>query len=78
MDKADNRRNNEAREALLRVESDSKSFITGSANAGNDGTSRADDEATDPVVKWATRLGRTFAWIACVLLIINLFTHWFF
>ncbi len=78
MNASENKRNSEAHEALQRVESDSTSFITGSANTGHNRTFPEDKGAADPVVKWATRIGRTLGWIACVLLVINLFTHWFF
>ena len=38
----------------------------------------ADADRADPIEVWGRRVGRGLGFVAVVLLVINLFTHWFF
>ena len=72
----------EAREILRRVESDNASFISGTMEKAGSGLAShfsgrdARDEGAS--VQWATRIGRALGAVAFVILVLNLFTGWFF
>jgi hypothetical protein len=72
----------EAREILRRVETDNASYISGTMEKAGTGLAShfaardAEDEGAS--VKWAARIGRALGAIAFVILVINLFTGWFF
>lgn len=61
-----------AREILKRIDDDQRSMVAPPPTRG-----AAIDES-DPVEVWAKRLGRILGYALLVLLIVNLFTGWFF
>ena len=82
MSEPDNRQQEEAREILKRVENNDQSIVLGSLKSASDRLSShftaQDADRDDSTVKWATRIGRVLGLAFFVLLIINLFTGWFF
>ncbi len=82
MSDREKKRDDEAREILRRVENDNASFLTGSIEqarekaASHFGASDAGNE--DKTTLWATRIGRALGLVFFILLVINLFTGWFF
>ena len=68
----------EARRILDRVETDNTSFITGTFGRVSDHFSARDAEPQDKAAVWATRIGRALGLVAFVVLVLNLFTRWFF
>ena len=81
MNDHDKQKQDEAREILQRVESDSASFVTGGLDKARGKLAShfsADDQHDDTTVKWATRIGRALGLVFFFFLIINLFTRWFF
>ena len=72
----------EAQQILRRIERDNANFITGSIDSARDRLathfSAADQPHEDAVSKWATRIGRGPGVLAFAILVLNLFTGWFF
>ena len=72
----------EARRILRRVETDNASFLTGSIETARDKASAhftaRDAQSADKATLWASRIGRLLGLVFFVVLVINLFTGWFF
>ncbi len=85
MNSEDQDRQDKTREILRRLEADNTSFVTGSLNTVQQKLAshlKADDtqvdDKKDDIVKWATRIGRAAGLIFFAVLVLNLFTGWFF
>lgn len=61
-----------AREILKRIDDDQRSMIAPAPSRG----ARIDE--SDPVEVWAKRVGRVLGYGLLIVLIVNLFTGWFF
>ncbi|MFN3889842.1 MAG: hypothetical protein ACK4MV_05535 [Beijerinckiaceae bacterium] len=62
-----------AKEILKRIDDDQRSSMI-----GQDSVRGADINEYDPVEVWAKRIGRIAGYALLVLLVVNLFTGWFF
>ena len=60
-----------ARDILKRVDDDQRSMVVNDARG-------AQIDESDPVEVWAKRIGRIIGYALLVVLIVNLFTGWFF
>ncbi len=78
----DRQRQQESQEILRGVERDSGSFLTGSMSRAQDRLaahfSARDAEGEDGAEKWGRRIGRALGLVAFAVLVLNLFTRWFF
>lgn len=86
MAKHDDERGQHAREILGRVDNDSAGLITGSlasmrakvADRASSHFGARDAAQEDRATRWATRIGRVLGLVFFLVLVINLFTGWFF
>lgn len=82
MSERETKHEDEARKILRRVETDNASFLTGSIETAREKAathfSAGDADRNDRASLWATRIGRALGLVFFILLVINLFTGWFF
>ena len=77
----DKRETEQADKIIRRAEQDSHSIFTGALHrlGKMTGLSAGEDvSGTDPAEKWGRIVGRSLGFVFLIVLVVNLFTGWFF